>query len=526
MHDGDATLRSLLHRSAHWYPQHEAAVDGTARLTYARLLDRVQRMAKLLHDCGVRKGDRVALLTYPCVSHLIALFGAIELGAIPCALHVRESAATLTAVLRRLSPRVLVYDGALEALATTLRAQIRFITDAVRAVSEATPAEPASPGADPTIPADLDRYTLDFEPMPIAADDVAVIILSSGTTGIPKGVMHTHRTQTASASAGAHMVGARPGSAIVNASSTAFVGWYNCTLPFLGAAGKVAFQAHWDPREFLRRLQDERATFAFLVPTMWRMLLAQGVERYDLSTLECAAYAGEAMDATTLARLRERICRRVLNVYGATETGAWAGGTAMPIVDPAGETRLGSVGKPLAGSDLRIVRPGGTAQDVLPWGEEGEILIRGASVSGAIWDQPQVARARMEGPWWHSGDLGALDAEGFLYLHGRVDDMIISGGINILPNEIEEALRSHPAVADCAVVGVPDERWGQRVVGFIVARNVVTAEALDTHLQGSGVSSYKHPRDYRFVTELPRGNTGKVARSALRERIRAGFDVP
>ena len=513
--EDDSTLRGMLHRSARWYPDHEAVVDGTCRLTYGGLLDRVRRMAGLLHSCGVRKGDRVALLTHPSTAHVVALFGAIELGAIPCALHVRESTGTLAAVLQRLAPRVLVYDGALESVATTLRAQVPLVSHAVRAVSELT-SSPGASTADLCIPADLDRYEPERAPVPVAPDDAAIIILSSGTTGVPKGIVHTHRTQIASARSGVLMVGASPVSAVVNASSTAFVGWYNCTLPFLMAAGKVVLLPHWEPVRYLQQMQEERATFAFLVPTMWRMLLSHDVDRYDRSTLACAAYAGEPMDATTLRRIRERFCSRVMNVYGSTETGAWAGGTSMLIDNEAAMPRLDSVGKPLPGSDLRVIRPGGSADEVMPPGEEGEVIIRGASVSSTAWDQPEVARKRMEGPWWHSGDLGVLDAEGYLYLRGRVDDMIISGGINILPNEIEEILLSLPAVQDCAVIGVPDNRWGQRVVAFVVPHGAVTTGELAAHVQACGLSGYKHPREYRLVRELPRGNTGKVARRQLR----------
>lgn len=516
--EDDVTLRAMLHRSACWYPEHESIVDGTCRLTYRDLLDRVRRMAGLLHDHGVRKGDRVALLTYPSSAHVIALFGAIELGAIPCALHVRESAGTLAAVLERLAPRVLVYDGVLAPLAATLRTSVPLITHAVCAVSELTPSAYVTKTGDACIPADLDRYPPELDPVPLAIDDVAVIILSSGTTGIPKGIMHTHRTQMASARAGVRMVGASPSSAIVNVSSTAFVGWYNCTLPFLMAAGKVVLQPHWDPEGYLQRVQAERATFAFLVPTMWRMVLGKDPELHRLPALACAAYAGEPMDRTTLRRIRERVCRRVLNVYGATETGAWAGGTAMLIEDEAGMERLDSVGKPLLGSDLRVIKPGGDPDDVLPAGEEGEVIIRGASVASEAWDQPEIGRLRMVGPWWRSGDLGLIDAQGYVYLRGRVDDMIISGGINIMPNEIEETLLSHASVADCAVIGVPDERWGQRVVAFIVCRDTVTPEQLARYLEVSGLSSYKHPREYHFVDDLPRGNTGKVARRELRAR--------
>lgn len=516
MRDDPITLRDLLHASARWYPEHEAVADGTIRYRYAGLADRVRRMATLLYRCGVRKGDRVALLCYPSAAHLVALFGAFELGAVPCALHLRESVATLAAVLERLGARALVYDGALAETAAALRRRVPLVSAAVRAVSEATPPAAQSGGGDPVIPADLDACEPLDDPVPLRGDDLAVIALSSGTTGLPKGIMHTHRTQYESARTGVPMVGAGPASAVVNVTSTAFIGWYNCTLPFIAAAGKVCYLAQWDPRRFLERLQAERATFAFLVPTMWRMLLGEDVDDFDLSALDRIACAGEPMDAATLARVRTRICPRVLNVYGATETGAWAGGTALLIDSDAAMARGASAGKPLPGSDIRVVRPGGGIEDVVPAGVEGEVLIRGPSVARDIWHQPDVARRVFDGPWWRSGDLGLLDEEGFLYLRGRVDDMIISGGINVLPAEIEAVLLAHPAVAECAVVGLEDPRWGQRIVAFVVARDAVSAADLQVHVRASDLAAYKHPREYRFVDGLPRGNTGKIARRALR----------
>ena len=519
MNDQDNNLRGMIHRAAKWFPNNEAVVDDVYRYTFGELLDKTQRMAKLLHTLGVRKGDRVALMLYPSSVHVVALFGAFELGAIPCSLHLRESDTILGAVLERLSPRVLVYDGVLEEQVAKLRSKVPLITHAVRAVSEVTPPERATGGSDPIIPRDLDGYELDFEPMPIDPDDTSMIALSSGTTGVPKGIMHTHRTQVESARGGAYLWGATPHSCIVNFATTAFIGWYNCTYPFLNSAGKTVFLAQWDPKRFLEKMQEERATLAFLVPTMWRMLLRMGVGDYDLSSIKRAGYAGEPMDTATMALIRDQICPEILNIYGTTETGSCSGGTIMFTEDYADESKMESVGKPFINADVRVIEPGGTATDVLPAGEEGEVLIRGPSVASRVWDQPEVARKIFEGPWWHSGDMGMIDEDNFLYLHGRIDDMIISGGINILPSSVEETILSHPAVSECVVIGVPDEKWGQRVIAYAVLNGEVTEEEIATHVDASDLSGYKKPREYHFVPDLPRGNTGKVSRRLLRTQL-------
>ena len=519
MNEPDFTLRDLMHSAAEHYPDNEAVADEVSSYTYRELLDSIQRMAKLLHTLGVRKGDRVALLMPPSTSHVIALFGAIELGAIPSGLHVRESDATLAAILERLSPRVLVYDGALDDKANALRDLVPLVTASVRSVSELTPSDKATMGADPIIPRDLEGYTLDFEPMPIKVDDTAVIALSSGTTGLPKGIMHTHRTLVASACIGSRYLGATQSSCTINLFTTAFIAWYNIFLPFLRAASKVIFISSWNPPSYLQCVEDQRVTIGFLVPTMWRMLLRENLEDFDLSSMERVGYAGETMDTATMAQIRERLCSNIVNTYGTTETGSWGGCTLMQPEDYVDEAKIESVGKPVSDVEIRVIQPGGSVEDTVGPGEEGEVIISGPSVANQVWEQPGLARKIFDGRWWRSGDMGVIDADGYLFLHGRLDDMIISGGINVLPSEIEEVLLSHPAVSECVVIGLPHEKLGQQITAFIIQNAEVTAEQLAEHVGRSSLAGYKKPREYRFVDELPRGNTGKVSRRLLREQV-------
>jgi len=519
MNGEDLTLRDLIGLAAGKHPENEAIVDGTGRYSYAALLDQVRRMAGLLHTLGVRKGDRIALLMPPSAAHIIALFGAIELGAIPVALHVRESETVLSAILERIAPRVLIYDLAFEQMAVSLRQKAVWITGAVRAVSAISPPPPHMGAEDPVIPRDLANYPPDIEPMPVAPDDTAVIVLSSGTTDIPKGVMHTHRTLLSSARCGAHYMSAHPMAGTINTFSTAFIGWYNCTLPLLYGASKIVYLSQWDPRSYLRTIEEEKITVCFLVPTMWRMLLRENTESCDLSSLERVGYAGEPMDSTTMAQIRNRICAKVINTYGTTETGSWGGCTVMLPEDHAIDEKLESVGKPGKGVEIRVIMPGGAVDDLMPAGEAGEVLVSGPSVANQLWEQPQLARRIFSGRWWRSGDMGTMDEEGYLYLKGRIDDMIITGGINVFPSQVEDAVMTHPAVRECVVIGLPNEKWGQQVTAFVVCSAQVSAGELAEHVNKTGLSNYKKPREYRFVKELPRGNTGKASRKLLRDRV-------
>jgi len=518
MHEMELTLRDLLHRAAEQYPGNEAVIDAVSRYTYSDLLDQIRRMAKLLHTRGVRKGDRVALMMPPSASHLIALFGAIELGAIPCGLHVREAEDTLTAILERLSPRVLVYDGAFAPSADALLVRVPWISASICSVSSITPDEIITNRDDPVIPRDLIHYELDFEPMPIHAEDTAVIALSSGTTGVPKGVIHSHRTLVASARNGSLYMVADDKACGINTFTTAFIGWYNCTLPFIYGASRIVYISRWDPQDYLGAIAAEQATVCFLVPTMWRMLLRENPENYDVSSLARVGYAGEAMDTATMQQIRKKLCSSVINTYGTTETGSWGGCAVMQPEDYANDEKIESVGKPAIGVEIRIITPGGSVEDGLPAGQEGEVIISGPSVANSIWENPEVAREIFDGRWWRSGDLGVIDTDGYLYLHGRIDDMIISGGINVLPGQVEEAVLSHPAVSACVVIGLPHQQWGQQITAFVIGNGEVTAQELAEHIDRSSLPGYKKPREYRFVDQLPCGNTGKVSRRLVREQ--------
>ena len=221
------------------------------------------------------------------------------------------------------------------------------------------------------------------------------------------------------------------------------------------------------------------------------------------------------IDGPTLEKIRTQISPNIINIYGTTET-LLCGGTMMFSKDMTPE-RIESVGKPLLNGEIRIIEPGGTIDDILPANQEGEIIVSGPSVSNEMWADPALTRKVFEDGWWHSGDLGYLDEDHFLYIKGRIDDMIISGGINIMPSTIEQAILDHPGVSEVAVVGLPDEQWGQKVTAFVCLKDAsTTAEQLAEFVEQSELSQYQRPREYRFLEELPKGPTGKLSRKLLR----------
>jgi long-chain acyl-CoA synthetase len=514
------TISNSFARNARWFARGEAVVDSGTRLTYADLDALSLRAAALLTRLGAMPKQPLALLCPPSAIYLVAWLGAVRVGALPMALHTRESAATLAAVCRKMQPSVLVYDASMEELAAGILAHYPEF----RALIEARSALPAkrTGTADPaaSIPDDLRSVDPKVPLATPAEDDPAVIVLSSGTTSIAKGVVHTHRGLIENARSNLYMYqGILPGDRSLVPLSTAFIGCYNGWFPFLNAGACTIFMEHFELTKVARLVGDERATHVFLTPTLWRRILNAEDAGESFRSVRLIGFAAEPMDAATLNRLRERISQNIVQVYGSTEIGAAA--TCISAEEMLGE-RLISVGRPLVNSDIRIVTPGGKPDQSVPLGDIGEILISSPSLAAEIWDDPEATAAAFvtdgDRRWWRSRDLGRLDAGGYLYLEGRRDDMIISGGINIMPARIEEVLLAHPGIAESAVVGVPHPQWGEQVQAFIVRRDAdLDARAIELHVLASDLSPYQRPRVYNFVDELPRTSTNKVLRRTLRE---------
>jgi long-chain acyl-CoA synthetase len=514
------TIPNAFARAARWFGDGEAVVDSATRLTFAELDTLSHRAAALFAALGAVPGEPLALLCPPSAIYLVAWLGAVRIGALPMALHTRESSGTLAAVCRKMQPSLLVYDASMEELAAGIAAGYPQLRACVEAVS-AMPAKRSDMfKAAASIPAALNGALREAPLAKPAEDDPAVIVLSSGTTSLPKGVVHSHRGFIENARTNLYLYqGLLPRDRSLVPLSTAFIGCYNGWFPFLHAGACTIFMEHFDLGDLVRKVGSERATHVFLTPTLWRRLLNADESGADFSSVRLIGFAAEPMDAPTLRRLREKISPNVVQMYGSTECGAAA--TCITAEEMVGD-RLVSIGRPLLNGDLRVVAPGGGPGDEVAPGETGEILVSSPSLAVGIWCDPDATAASFvtdgDRRWWRSRDLGRLDAGGYLYLEGRRDDMIISGGINIMPARVEEILLAHRGVAECAVVGVPDPQWGERVQAFIVRGDpALDADALERHVRSSALSPYQRPRAYTFVAELPRTSTNKVLRRALRE---------
>jgi acyl-coenzyme A synthetase/AMP-(fatty) acid ligase len=254
-----------------------------------------------------------------------------------------------------------------------------------------------------------------------------------------------------------------------------------------------------------------------LIPTMWRMLMDTSPDDYDLTSLRLASVGGESPSAALVERLRSVICDRIVGTYMASESG-----TASTIVvrteDIIVHNKAGSTGLPTLGADMKIIDPDGKIDDEMPVGDTGEIAVSSPSLAMGYWREADLTAKKFVRGWWRSGDLGHIDTDGYLWVDGRVDNVINTGGIKVHAEEVEAALGRHPQVQHCAVVGRADSKFGQRIEAFVIAGvPAPTAEILDRFLrEEQKLSGHKVPKVFNFVSELPIGSTGKVNRRALR----------
>jgi acyl-coenzyme A synthetase/AMP-(fatty) acid ligase len=505
------TLSDLFIRSAQWRGRDELFVDDIDRITGTEALDQALRVAQGFADNGAAPVEVIAYLCRSSARHAVAWFAAPLSGRIACSLHVRETPERLGQSLNWLDARILVHDEDLEGEAIAAVAasghRIRRISLGARGSADADYSDIVARG---------ERFDVAaHRPEPA---DIAAIVFSSGTTGKPKGIMHTQKTLLEAAKGGQVVMGPiTPDSATLLYMQPSFAAWPIIVLPFVAAKAKVCFGKAFTPAAFLESCERERITKAPLVPTMWRMVFEAGPENYDLSALTLVSISGEAPAPSDVRQLYDRICKNICCVYLSGETFT-ASGVMANTRDLMERGKIGSSGRPAVGGDVRILVPGGGFDDEVANGETGEIAVSGPSRAIGYWKDPELTREKFRDGWWRSGDLGRLDADNYLWVSGRVDNVINTGGIKVSGEEIEHALLSHPSVAQCAVVGQPDQRMGQRIEAYLVARGAPPDdEEISLFLrQQRHLAGFKVPKAFHWIDEMPTGPTGKLFRRALR----------
>jgi len=475
-------------------PAAECLVGDGARLSYAEV-DRLAGAAAFrIAEAGIGRGDRVALLLPNRPEFLVLVLACARLGAIAVPLGVRNRAPELEHMLGDCGAAALVYDMELE------------------------PSLPASAGA-------LRRWALGcddaalfgggtVEPVAVGEEETAVILYTSGTTGRPKGAMLTHLGIVHSATNFVVCAGLGAADrAILTVPASHVTGLVAILLAVLRAGGCTVMLRRFKAAEFLAAAAAERMSYTLMVPAQYGLcLLEPELARHDLSAWRVAGFGGAPMPEATIAALAERLPGLVLvNGYGATET------TSPTSITPPGHIagHADSIGQVVPGVEVRIVDAEGN--DV-PAGEAGEIWIRGPNVVPGYWGRPDATRAELTDGFWHSGDLGSLDGEGWLRVFDRKKDMINRAGYKVYSAEVENVLGHHPAVVESAVVGVADPILGERVRAVVFARAPVTAAELQLFC-AERLADYKVPEIVELSpAPLPRNANGKLLKSALRAR--------
>ncbi len=452
---------SLLY-SAERDPQAEAVVEGDLRLTYGDLRTRAALLAGGLAQRGLARGDRLAAVVR-CRHQSVQLYWACQwLGT------------TFVPLSTRVSPADLAYCREDSGAVLTLDADV-----------------------------DVERLLGDEHPgaLELADTTESLMLYTSGTTGRPKGVPRSHRADRAGGLSQVVQHGYRYGDRTLGAMPLYHTMGVHSLIAMHLVGGCYVCQPDWDAETALALIERERITSLYLAPTLYHDLVSHPRRsEFDLSSVETLAYAGAAMTRTLVERCVEVFEPRLfVNHYGSTEIYTYA-------VHRDQRAKPGCAGRPALNARLRL-------------DERGQVLCHLSSdeAFAGYWNRPDADERAIRDGWFHTGDVGRLDGDGDLWLDGRVDDMIISGGENVHPLEVEEVLARHPGVQEVAVIGAADERLGHRVVAVVVAEAGVTAEALDAHcLASDTLARFKRPREYRFVHELPKSPSGKILRRMLR----------
>ncbi len=508
-------------RMAQARPDHPCLRWDGGQLTYAEVQRLSHRIAAGLHQAGLRPGAKGAVLSPNDAHAFVCVLGLMRAGLVWLPVNPRNAIEENARTLGAFDCEALFFHGQFEADLPTLRAAAPGIRLALRI--DSTGHAPGA-GEGETLAHWVARQPGHFAPPALAPDALAAICATGGTTGRSKGVMHTVASVMAFTTAHRELHARDTEPVFLAAAPMTHAGGRMC-LSILRQGGSIVVLPRPDPGAVLAAIERHRVTRLYLPPTAIYSLLAhEDLRKRDYSSLRYFVYGGAPMSASKLRQAIEVFGPVMSAGYGQTEAPMaiahlapedhFAGGAI------AGEARLSSCGRPTRFVDLRIMDDEGR---FVPPGQSGEIVIRGGIVMSGYYKDAEATREASRFGWHHTGDIGFLDAEGFLHLVDRKQDMIISGGFNVYPSEVEQVILSLPEVQDCAVVGVPDEKWGEAVKAVVqlLPGHSLTPEAIMAACRPR-LGGVKTPKSIEFWPDLPRSPVGKVLRRRIRERFWAG----
>ncbi|MEK3934495.1 fatty acid--CoA ligase [Sporosarcina sp. FSL W7-1349] len=511
-----ATVGKIFDLTVQKYPDREAIVDlrKGIRWTYGEWGTEVNRLANAFADASVEKGDRVSAFLFNASELASTLFATAKIGAVFNPINFRLKPKELAYILKDAEPKILLFESALEETVSAIRddfpdIQFWFIDDQAPAYAESFGKKVRNAASTPP---DVD----------VDENDLYAIMYTSGTTGHPKGVMHRHR-----AMAEQSLICITALKCSKNDRGLVIAPMFHCAelhcniIPRVQSGAANIIMHQFNPKEALRVIEEEKITILFAAPTMWNMMLQEDVSTFDVRSLRRGLYGAAPMAPVLVKELQRVLNIDLVQAYGQTEMGP-----AITFLTEEDQiSKAGSAGQACHNHEIRVVRPSedGPADpdDILPPGEVGEIIVQGPCMMIGYFNRSEATEDALAHGWYHSGDLGYFDQDGYLFVADRVDDMVISGGENIYPREVEDVLYEHEAVLDVAVLGVPDEKWGERVMAVVVSKDPdLTADELEDFCKNhEGLAAYKRPRSYSFVDALPRNASGKIQKFLLREQL-------
>jgi long-chain acyl-CoA synthetase len=496
-------FRDFLRRNKKIYADDEAVVFEEKRFTFREFGERIDRCSNALIQLGMEKGERIAVLSENCSQYLELYFGITNAGGVIVPLNYRLNPNELITILEDAGAKGLIFSKDFEDSVDKIRALLKSVSLYVLLDGEKDGVlgyESLLAGAKAEEP-----------DVPLQENDDFAILYTSGTLSQPKGVMLSHKNQIANTFNQCLELNIQPGSVNLQIS------------PFYHAANAHAFChvclhskniiiKHVDAERIAQLIDDEKVTYAFIVPTiLYRILDLDNLNRFDLSTLKTIVYGGASITGQRLEEALAKFGYILVQAYGLTET------TSFSSVLNKEEHRRGgnSIGRGMCGVEVKVVHEGG--EEVKP-GEVGEILVRGDTVMKGYWNRPELTADSIKNEWFYTGDLAKVDEKGYVYVVDRKKDLIISGGVNIYPRDIEETIARHPAVAEVAVFGIPDPNWGESIKAAVVlkpAKQATEKEILD--FTKERIAKYKTPRSIDFMETLPKTPSGKILKRTLRK---------
>ncbi|KAA0965204.1 long-chain fatty acid--CoA ligase [Sporosarcina sp. ANT_H38] len=484
-----------------------AIVYKDKRFTYRQLNDRVNRLAHSLVDLGVRKGDRVNALLFNRNELMEALFACAKIGAIFVPINFRLSLEEVEYIVHDSGGIIFIYDDRLEGIAEGLTARTPQIRSFIRVGDDQTGMHLAYE----LLLADAKREEPEYV---VCLDDAHMMMYTSGTTGRPKGAVLTHGNTQWNAINCLDALPITEDMITLTVAPLFHIGGMNIfTTPALYKGGTVILEDKFDPQLTLELVEREKITALFLVPAMWLAITQfPNLENYDVSSLTFNISGGAPCPLTIIEFFQNRGIP-FYEGFGLTETAP-----VVAVLDSENSVRRnGSVGKPPIHTEIKVVDAYGNE---VPTGEVGELVVKGPNIFVEYWNKPEATKEAIRNGWFFTGDLAKQDEEGFLYIVDRMKDMIITGGENVYPIEVEQVLIRHPNIREVAVVGYPDEKWGESVKAVIALKN--PNESLDLQevraFCEEKLASFKIPKQIDLVNELPRNATGKVLKIVLRAK--------